>query len=94
MKIGDKVKVLKSTSGLHGSYSGSPPWKDELVEITEQNINDIENHLRAGNMVMFEESKTVTKYLNETPDILSDASTVASPRGRKRYPKSDDPEGA
>lgn len=92
MKIGDKVKILKSFSGPCGSYAGSPPFKDETALITSANINAMEDMLRAGYVEMYVESQTVVKqYLkpNETPDILPHPKIGGRGRQRHLQPKDD-----
>lgn len=86
MKIGDKVKVVKSFSGPGGSLPASTPFHDELLEITEQNINYVEDLLRGGMVELFTESKRQTivyKDPDEDTDILPD-SAKAGKRSRKR----------
>jgi len=82
MKVGDVVKVLKSS----GKYAGSPPFKDELVEITPQNINEIESHLRAGNMEMYKGKKS------EPANVLSDSPKIGRRGSRGAVKPADDTE--
>ena len=73
MKIGDTVKILTSFGGPGGTFTGSTPWKDELVTVTEANIDFLTEAL-SGKMV--EVLKTEKAKKNATPDILPDIPAI------------------
>ena len=84
MKPGDKLRVLKSFSGPGGSFPGSTPFQDEVVEVTAENINYMEDALRGGLVEYLVRSR------NEAPSVLSDNVTIKKRGSKVAFPSGGD----
>ena len=86
IKVGQKVRVVKSFGGPEGSYTGSTPFKDEFIIITAKNIDAVESWLRGGLVEIpgsFREDKKPSGKQNASTNILPDNRSVESKSSAK-----------